>query len=82
LMATQLVSLADELCGRRLIMVLEGGYDLDVLGSSVVATLAALGGAVGSDPLGAPIGGHAVDVEPTIAEVRRAHPWWFTGVTR
>ncbi len=31
--------LADELCGRRLAFVLEGGYDLDALGAGVVATL-------------------------------------------
>ena len=35
---------ADELCGGKLVAVLEGGYDLDALASSVVMTLGVLSG--------------------------------------
>ena len=79
---SRLAGLADELCERRLVLVLEGGYDLEALGASVVATLAALGGAEAVDPIGQPEMPYGADVGPTIAEVRRAHPWWFTGTAR
>lgn len=53
--------LADELCGGRLALVLEGGYHLDSLSSSVRAVLQVL------------VGGSIPQVtEPGIAEVRRA----------
>jgi acetoin utilization deacetylase AcuC-like enzyme len=46
---------ADELCGGRLVCVLEGGYDLDALAASVVMTLRILlGREPGADPLGIP----------------------------
>ena len=35
-------SWADELCDGKLVAILEGGYDLDALGASVVATLEVL----------------------------------------
>jgi acetoin utilization deacetylase AcuC-like enzyme len=35
---------SDELCGGRIVAVLEGGYDPGALGRSVAATLAALDG--------------------------------------
>ena len=35
---------ADELCGGKLVAVLEGGYNLDALASSVVMTLGVLNG--------------------------------------
>lgn len=38
-LVAQAKSWADELCGGKLVAVLEGGYDLDALGESVVATL-------------------------------------------
>ena len=36
-------SLADELCEGRVPAILEGGYDLDALAASVLATIAMLG---------------------------------------
>jgi len=36
-MSKQMMALADELCGGRLVSVLEGGYDLDALADSVTA---------------------------------------------
>ena len=44
----RLKALADELCGGRLVMLLEGGYDLKALGESVANTwLGAVGWEVG-----------------------------------
>jgi acetoin utilization deacetylase AcuC-like enzyme len=43
-------SLASELCDGRLALVLEGGYDLQALGASVVATVHALNGQPGEPP--------------------------------
>jgi len=50
----ELMALADELCGGRLICVLEGGYHLQVLAHSVLTTFQVLRGetAVPSDPFG------------------------------
>jgi acetoin utilization deacetylase AcuC-like enzyme len=42
--AAALVALAEEVCGGRIAMTLEGGYDLDGLSSSFVATMQALAG--------------------------------------
>jgi acetoin utilization deacetylase AcuC-like enzyme len=44
--------LADELCGGRLALTLEGGYNLDALAASVKATFDVLLGNNASDPLG------------------------------
>jgi acetoin utilization deacetylase AcuC-like enzyme len=41
----RLLDLADRVCARRIVSVLEGGYDLDALGASVAAHVAALMGA-------------------------------------
>lgn len=50
----ELMALADELCGGRLVCVLEGGYHLEVLSHSVLSTLRALRGDAepASDPFG------------------------------
>jgi acetoin utilization deacetylase AcuC-like enzyme len=42
--AAGLVALAEEVCGGRIVMTLEGGYDLDALSSSFVETMRALSG--------------------------------------
>ncbi len=48
-------SLADELCQGRLLLSLEGGYNLKALSSSIKATLEVLlGGPVSPDPIGKP----------------------------
>ncbi|HEU5002915.1 MAG TPA: histone deacetylase [Actinomycetota bacterium] len=46
-MTSLLMAAADRLCAGRILMTLEGGYDLKALGSSLVATLQAMG-----DPTG------------------------------
>ncbi len=53
-MARKVVALADELCAGRLVVALEGGYDLEVLSYAVLNTLRILEdpGASVSDPFG------------------------------
>jgi len=53
-MAGVIKSLADELCGGRLALTLEGGYNLDALAASVKATFDVLLGNAIDDPLGGP----------------------------
>lgn len=53
-MTQRLVRLADELCGGRLAITLEGGYDLDALAYGVLAVLNVLLGMAFDDPVGAP----------------------------
>jgi acetoin utilization deacetylase AcuC-like enzyme len=48
-----LVEAASELCGGRLLVTLEGGYDLEALAASLLATLGAMGGLAGSHDRGA-----------------------------
>ncbi len=43
-MTDRLVAAADDLCGGRVVSVLEGGYDLRALGRGVVRHLVALQG--------------------------------------
>jgi acetoin utilization deacetylase AcuC-like enzyme len=75
---TRLVSglraLAEELCGGRLALVLEGGYDPEALAWSVAGTLDILLDHVPADPLGPPAEAEpAPDVERLLAEVRWRH---------
>jgi acetoin utilization deacetylase AcuC-like enzyme len=49
-----LVEAASELCEGRLLVTLEGGYDLEALAASLLATLGAMGGLAGSHDRGAP----------------------------
>jgi acetoin utilization deacetylase AcuC-like enzyme len=53
-LVNELLALADEVCGGRLVAVLEGGYNLDVLSHSVLTTLRLLSGDSRgvSDPFG------------------------------
>lgn len=69
----RLMSLAEELCGSRIAVVLEGGYDLLALGAGVETTLCALTGSGRDvpDPYGLPSIALGIDaVEPTVASVR------------
>jgi acetoin utilization deacetylase AcuC-like enzyme len=52
IIATTLARLADELCGGRLVLTLEGGYSLTALAHGAAATFAALLGQPYPDPLG------------------------------
>jgi acetoin utilization deacetylase AcuC-like enzyme len=71
-----LVELAEELCDGKLVMVLEGGYNLDALGACVVASLRLLlGRAPGPDPIGEIAAPEPSDeVARAIAALRDRHP--------
>jgi acetoin utilization deacetylase AcuC-like enzyme len=71
-----LLALADELCDGRLVMVLEGGYNLDALGACVVAGLRQLlGRAPGPDPIGEVDAPEPLpEIERVIATLRNHHP--------
>jgi acetoin utilization deacetylase AcuC-like enzyme len=67
-----LMGLAAEHCGGRLILALEGGYDLLALSHSVAASLAVLAGMEADDPLGpAPMA--EVEVGGILDRVRAIH---------
>ena len=70
-----LLELADELCHGRLVGVLEGGYNLDVLAHAVLTTLRTLAGANEgpSDPFGAPRVGAERDVTDLLARIKNLH---------
>jgi acetoin utilization deacetylase AcuC-like enzyme len=67
--------LADELCGGHLAFVLEGGYHLEALATSVRATLDALSGINDiADPLGQPENVWRVpDIEERLNEIKQIH---------
>jgi acetoin utilization deacetylase AcuC-like enzyme len=69
-----LLELADELCHGRLVAVLEGGYDVNVLAHSVLTTLRRLSHSPQgvSDPYGPSPGGER-DVDKLLARLRALH---------
>jgi acetoin utilization deacetylase AcuC-like enzyme len=73
-LAQTVVALADRLCGGRLVVTLEGGYNLEVLSRGVANTCRALLGdaAPGSDPLG-PSPAPERDVADILRAVREIH---------
>jgi acetoin utilization deacetylase AcuC-like enzyme len=73
-MARSVVALAGRLCGGRLVVTLEGGYDLDVLACGVANTCRALLGdpIPGPDPLG-PSPWPERGVNDILQTVRRVH---------
>jgi acetoin utilization deacetylase AcuC-like enzyme len=73
-LAQRLRALAEELCGGRLVVALEGGYDLDALAwgaRTVIEVL--LGIRPEPDPLGPAPGDRAPDIAPLLAQVREIH---------
>jgi acetoin utilization deacetylase AcuC-like enzyme len=67
--------LSEEVCEGRLVVVLEGGYDHDVLSYGVLNTLRVLRGEspdAALDPLG-PFTGRPVSADPIIRQVKAAH---------
>ncbi len=73
-LAQTVVALADRLCGGRLVVTLEGGYNLEVLSRGVADTCRALLGDAdrGSDPLGASPAPER-DVADVLRAVRAVH---------
>jgi hypothetical protein len=70
----ELLALADELCGGRLVCVLEGGYNLRVLSHSILSTFRLLqdAGAEPSDPFG-PAPGEARDPSALLNRIKLLH---------
>lgn len=73
--AQRVYNLAAEVCSGRLVCALEGGYDLDALAASVLATLRVLQGRpdLVEDPLGAK-STPRVDIGSVVETLLRAHP--------
>ena len=74
-LARECLRMAEELCGGKIVFVMEGGYDLEALahGWSNIAR-ALLGSDELSDPYGpAPSARPGADIERVIAEARRIH---------
>jgi acetoin utilization deacetylase AcuC-like enzyme len=72
-LASALGTLADELCGGRVLVVLEGGYDAEALAAGAESLACALAGIPARpDPLGG--GGYLEpDITPVLERVRQAH---------
>lgn len=72
-LASTLVDVADELCGGRVLVVLEGGYDAEALAASVESVACSLARLPARpDPLGS--GGYLEpDMAPVLERVRQAH---------
>jgi len=70
--ANSLVSLAQELCEGRLVVALEGGYDLTVLAHGVATTFCAMLGLPSRDHLG-PAGEPEPSVEGLLGKIARWH---------
>lgn len=68
-------SLADELCKGRVVVTLEGGYNLEALSYGVKATFdVLLGKSAIDDPIGPPHhGGRAPSIEPLLSAVKKTH---------
>ncbi|TAK22596.1 MAG: histone deacetylase [Chloroflexota bacterium] len=73
-MIERLSSAANALCGGRLALVLEGGYNLEALAFGVIAVSRSLLGVPWSDPLGPPPRSFPIrSVDPILDAVRAAH---------
>jgi len=64
---------ADEVSDRRLALILEGGYDLNALSSSVVAVVQTLLGDPARDVLGPPPTGAVGNIQPLLQRIRGIH---------
>lgn len=74
MLTQRLMALADELCGGRIVFVLEGGYSLPALAGGVVATLQTmLGRSTVDDPLG-PANTAEPDLTTLIRRTLDRHP--------
>ncbi len=73
-LARECISLADQLCGGKIVFVMEGGYDLPALAHGWRNIAGALLGVDElSDPYGAPRSPDSSDIEPLIDRLRRIH---------
>ena len=66
--------LADELCEGKLVLTLEGGYNLQAIAYAVKATFDVLLGNPIEDPLGGPkYGGRAPSIDRLLEQVKKTH---------
>lgn len=66
--------LADELCNGRLVLTMEGGYNLEAISYSAKATFDVLLGNPVEDPLGGPkYGGQAPDIGKLLKRIKKTH---------
>lgn len=73
LLTRQLIHMAEELCGSKIVFVLEGGYDLDALSNGFLNVAYALQGRDEiSDPLGA-LDMDETDVSELVEKLRKLH---------
>jgi acetoin utilization deacetylase AcuC-like enzyme len=72
-LSARLAALADELCGGKIVFVLEGGYDANRLAENVAGTLAALSGLEPGEFESGPSPKPEPDIEPLLARFRRWH---------
>jgi len=73
-MARIIKQLADELCNGRLVLSLEGGYNLTALTTSIKATFDMLLGNPIEDPLGQPQSGFEIgSIDPLIKRIKEVH---------
>ena len=68
-----LVDLAQRHTGGRMVLLLEGGYHLEALASSILATLSVLTGREPEDPLGPPPTADEPSLDHLIVPLRRTH---------
>jgi acetoin utilization deacetylase AcuC-like enzyme len=74
MLTQRLVALADDVCGGKIVLVLEGGYSLAALAGGVLASLRVLlGRDPGPDPLG-PASQAEPDISMLIRRMRDRHP--------
>jgi acetoin utilization deacetylase AcuC-like enzyme len=71
-MTRRMAALADEVAGGRLVMLLEGGYDLDGLASSVASCIEVLGESSGLEDVSA-----AWPLPQNLMEARAHHAAWW-----
>jgi len=70
----ELVRMADSLCDGKIVFVMEGGYNLKVIGNGIAnVARCLLGDSDIADPLGAPEGHTEPSVDHIIANVRQVH---------
>ncbi len=70
----ELMKMADELCGGKIVFAMEGGYNLEALSHGMVNIAhALLGDDTISDPLGPPKDSHEPDIEPIIRQLKQIH---------
>ncbi len=73
-MTSELIKMAEKLCGGKIVFVMEGGYDLDALGYGISNVARQLLGDAPNDPLGAPENLRPEpDITPLLALLKRLH---------